>query len=150
MVKEYNIMATIEEIIEHLSEGGMAILVDDEHRENEGDFIMAAEKITPEAVNFMARHGRGIICVSLTEKRGDELHLEPMVGSNTSRHGTSFTVSVDLKAGTSTGISAHDRAATIKALCDPRTVPDDLARPGHLSIAGQAGRSTSPCRPYRS
>ncbi len=132
MVKEYNIMATIEEIIEQLSEGGMAILVDDERRENEGDFIMAAEKITPEAVNFMARDGRGIICVSLTEKRSDELHLEPMVGSNTSRHGTSFTVSVDLKAGTSTGISAHDRAATIKALCDPRTVPDDLARPGHI------------------
>jgi len=132
MVKEDNRMATIEEVLEHLGEGGMVILVDDERRENEGDFIMAAEKVTPEAVNFMARHGRGIICVSMTEKRADELHLAPMVGSNTSRHGTSFTVSVDLKAGTSTGISAHDRATTIRALCDPRTMPDDLARPGHV------------------
>ena len=132
MVKEENRMAAIEEVLEHLAEGGMVVLVDDERRENEGDFVMAAEKITPEAVNFMARHGRGIICVGLTDQQADELHLEPMVGSNTSRHGTSFTVSVDLKAGTSTGISAHDRASTIKALCDPRTVPDDLARPGHI------------------
>ena len=132
MVKEDNKMATIEEVLEYLLEGGIIILVDDEHRENEGDFIMAAEKITPEAVNFMARHGRGIICVPMTEQRADELHLAPMVGSNTALHGTSFTVSVDLKAGTSTGISAHDRSATIKALCDPRTMPDDLARPGHI------------------
>ena len=86
MVKEENRMAAIEEVLEHLAEGGMVVLVDDERRENEGDFVMAAEKITPEAVNFMARHGRGIICVGLTDQRADELHLEPMVGSNTSRH----------------------------------------------------------------
>jgi len=125
-------MTPIEEVIEQIRQGGMIIIVDDERRENEGDFIIAAEKVTPEAVNFMARYGRGIICVALSEKRADELRLEPMVGSNTSIHGTSFTVSVDLKTGTSTGTSAYDRAATIKALCDPRTRPEDLARPGHI------------------
>ena len=125
-------MTPIEEVIEQIRQGGMIIIVDDERRENEGDFIIAAEKVTPEAVNFMARYGRGIICVALSEKRADELRLDPMVGSNTSIHGTSFTVSVDLKTGTSTGTSAYDRAATIKALCDPRTRPEDLARPGHI------------------
>jgi len=132
MVKVENRMTPIEEVIEQIRQGGMIIIVDDERRENEGDFIIAAEKVTPEAVNFMARYGRGIICVALSEKRADELRLDPMVGSNTSIHGTSFTVSVDLKTGTSTGTSAYDRAATIKALCDPRTRPEDLARPGHI------------------
>ncbi|HUU26176.1 MAG TPA: bifunctional 3,4-dihydroxy-2-butanone-4-phosphate synthase/GTP cyclohydrolase II [archaeon] len=132
MINLDNTMLPIKEVIEHISRGGMIILVDDEKRENEGDFVIAAEKVTPEAVNFMARQGGGIICVALTEKRADELGLEPMVGSNTALHGTSFTVSVDLKAGTSTGISAYDRAATIKALCDPHLGPEDLARPGHI------------------
>ena len=132
MVKEDYNMSSIEAVIEQIRKGGMIILVDDERRENEGDFVIAAEKISAAAINFMARHGRGIICVSLTEKRADDLRLEPMVGANTSAHGTSFTVSVDAKAGTSTGISAQDRALTVKALCDPRTMPDDLARPGHI------------------
>ncbi|MEA2062396.1 MAG: bifunctional 3,4-dihydroxy-2-butanone-4-phosphate synthase/GTP cyclohydrolase II [Gemmatimonadota bacterium] len=125
-------MISIEEVLEQIHQGRMVILVDDEHRENEGDFIMAAEKVTPEAVNFMARHGGGLICAALPEKRADELMLGPMVGENTSLHGTQFAVSVDLAEGTSTGISAFDRAATIKALADPRTRPGDFARPGHI------------------
>ncbi|MEA1996491.1 MAG: bifunctional 3,4-dihydroxy-2-butanone-4-phosphate synthase/GTP cyclohydrolase II [Gemmatimonadota bacterium] len=131
-IPEDSRMAPIGEVIEHIRSGGMIILVDDEGRENEGDLIMACEKVTPKAVNFMASRGRGMICVALTGKRADKLRLEPMVGSNTSLHGTSFTVTVDLKKGTSTGISAFDRAATMKALCNPRTKPDDLARPGHI------------------
>ncbi|MBN2289682.1 MAG: bifunctional 3,4-dihydroxy-2-butanone-4-phosphate synthase/GTP cyclohydrolase II [Candidatus Glassbacteria bacterium] len=125
-------MTPVEETIEKFRQGRLVILVDDERRENEGDFVMAAEKATPEAVNFMARHGGGLICAPLTEKRADELMLTPMVGSNTALHGTQFTVSVDLKAGTSTGISAFDRTATIKALADPATRPEDFARPGHV------------------
>ena len=132
MIKEHYRMAPIEEVIEQLRQGRMVILVDDERRENEGDFIIAAEKVTPEAVNLMARQGGGLVCVALTEKRADEMMLSPMVGSNTSLHGTEFTVSVDLKAGTSTGISAFDRTATIKALADPQTRPEDFARPGHV------------------
>ncbi|MFH1069100.1 MAG: 3,4-dihydroxy-2-butanone-4-phosphate synthase [Candidatus Glassbacteria bacterium] len=133
VIEEYK-MTPVDEAIERLRGGGMVILVDDEQRENEGDFVIPAENAAPEAVNFMARHGRGLICVALTEKRAQELDLEPMVhsDSNTSRHGTSFTVSVDLKAGTTTGTSAHDRAATIRAICDQRTRPEDLARPGHI------------------
>ncbi|HLA40182.1 MAG TPA: GTP cyclohydrolase II [Candidatus Glassbacteria bacterium] len=134
MVKEEFKMTPIEAVVEHLRTGGMVILVDDEQRENEGDLVIPAQNATAGAVNFMARHGRGLICVALTDKRADELSLEPMVGpdANTSRHGTSFTVSVDLKVGTTTGTSAHDRAATVRALCDPRTRPEDLARPGHI------------------
>ncbi|HEC83462.1 MAG TPA: bifunctional 3,4-dihydroxy-2-butanone-4-phosphate synthase/GTP cyclohydrolase II [Firmicutes bacterium] len=123
---------TIEEAIEDIRQGKMVIVVDDEDRENEGDFILAAEKVTPEAINFMAKYGRGLICVAMTPERLDELGLGPMVIDNTARMGTPFTVSVDAKHNTTTGSSAHDRATTIKALIDPRTKPQDLARPGHV------------------
>ncbi len=124
---------TIEEGIEDIKNGKLLIVVDDEDRENEGDFICAAELITPEIVNFMARHGRGLICAALPEERCDELELELMVGKNTSIHETQFTVSVDLLSSeTSTGVSAKDRALTIKALVDPSTKPSDLGRPGHI------------------
>jgi len=123
----------IEDAIEAIRKGQMVIVVDDEDRENEGDFIMAANAVTPEAINFMAKEGRGLICVALTQERCNELALEPMVRSNTSLHETAFTVSVDLIGqGTTTGISAHDRAKTIQALVDPNTQPSDLARPGHI------------------
>jgi len=140
MIDVDNRMTPLEEVIDLIRLGGMSILVDDERRENEGDLVAAAEKVTPEMINFMARQGRGIICAALTEKRADELGLEPMVSSNTAIHGTSFTVSVDLKRGTSTGTSAYDRAATIRALCDPHLRPEDLARPGHIfPLRGKEG-----------
>ena len=124
---------TIPQAIEAIRKGEIIIVVDDEDRENEGDFITAAELITPEKVNFMAKYGRGLICVALPEERCEELDLELMVGRNTAMHGTAFTVSVDLIGnGTTTGISAFDRAKTIKALVDPKTKPEDLARPGHI------------------
>jgi len=124
---------TIEEAIEDISNGRLLIVVDDEDRENEGDFICSAELITPEIVNFMAKHGRGLICVALPEERCEELDLNLMVGNNTSLHETQFTVSVDLIIGeTTTGVSAKDRANTIKALVDPSTKPADLGRPGHI------------------
>jgi 3,4-dihydroxy 2-butanone 4-phosphate synthase / GTP cyclohydrolase II len=123
----------IEEAIEEIRTGRPIIVVDDENRENEGDFIIAAELITPETVNFMATEARGLICVALTEERCDELELDLMVGKNTALHQTQFTVTVDLKGkGVTTGISAADRSATINALIDPSTKPDDLARPGHV------------------
>ena len=124
---------TIEEAIEDIKKGNLLIVVDDEDRENEGDFICAAELITPEIVNFMAKHGRGLICTALPEERCDELDLDLMVGINTSLHETQFTVSVDvLTDETTTGVSAKDRALTIKALVDPATKPSDLGRPGHI------------------
>lgn len=124
---------TIEEAIEDIRNGKLLIVVDDEDRENEGDFICSAELITPEQVNFMAKHGRGLICVALPEERCDELELDLMVGINTSLHETQFTVSVDLLSSeTTTGVSAKDRALTIKALVDPETKPSDLGRPGHI------------------
>ena len=124
---------TIPEAIKAIQNGEIVIVVDDENRENEGDFITAAELITPEKVNFMAKYGRGLICVALPEERCEELDLDLMVGRNTSLQGTNFTVSVDLKGhGVTTGISAFDRAKTIKALVDPKTRPEDLARPGHV------------------
>lgn len=124
---------TIEEGIEDIRQGKLLIVVDDEDRENEGDFICAAELITPEQVNFMATHGRGLICAALPEERCEELDLNLMVGRNTSIHETQFTVSVDLiSKETSTGVSAKDRALTIKALVDPSTKPADLGRPGHI------------------
>jgi 3,4-dihydroxy 2-butanone 4-phosphate synthase / GTP cyclohydrolase II len=132
MIDVDNRMAPIEEVIEQYKQGKIVILVDDERRENEGDFIMAAEMVTPQAISFMARHGGGLICVPLTESRADALMLPPMVGSNTALHGTQFTVSVDLKVGTTTGISAFDRTATIKALANEQTRPEDFARPGHI------------------
>ncbi|WP_156180599.1 bifunctional 3,4-dihydroxy-2-butanone-4-phosphate synthase/GTP cyclohydrolase II [Rufibacter radiotolerans] len=123
----------IEDAIEDIKAGKVVIVVDDDDRENEGDFICAAEKITPEIVNFMATHGRGLICAPLTEERCDELGLELMVGRNTALHATPFTVSVDLLGhGCTTGISASDRAKTILALADPTTDPASLGKPGHI------------------
>ncbi len=134
MVSEKYGMAPIEEVIEQIRGGAMVVLVDDERRENEGDLIFGAGHVTPEKINFMVTQGRGLVCVPMTESRADELNLNPMVGDdqNTESHGTSFTVSVDVKAGTTTGISAPDRAATVKALCDSRSRPTDFARPGHI------------------
>lgn len=124
---------TIEEAIEDIRQGKIIIVVDDEDRENEGDFLAAADKVTPEMVNFMATHGKGLICTPLTEKRCKELGLHPMVTNNTDSMETAFTVSVDLKGkGVTTGISAQDRSATIEALIDPETKPHDLGRPGHI------------------
>ena len=124
--------ATVEEALEEIRQGRQIVLVDDEDRENEGDLTMAAEKITPEAVNFMAKNGRGLICLALTEERCDELALPPMTPVNTSNYGTAFTESIDARRGTTTGISAADRATTILAAIDPATRPADLARPGHI------------------
>ncbi len=124
---------TIESAIEDIRQGKLVIVVDDEDRENEGDFITAARNVTPEVVNFMSKLGRGLICVPLIEERCDELGLELMVNNNTALHETAFTVSVDLLGnGCTTGISAHDRAKTIQALVDPATRPDALGRPGHI------------------
>ncbi len=126
-------LATIEEAIEDIKNGKLVIVVDDEDRENEGDFIGAAELITPETINFMATHGRGLICTPLTSERAEEMELTPMVRKNTDLHGTAFTVSIDYKKkGCSTGISAYDRATGIQALCDPSSRSDDYARPGHI------------------
>lgn len=124
---------TIDEAIEDIKRGKLLIVVDDEDRENEGDFICSAELITPEIVNFMTKQGRGLLCTALSEERCEELNLDLMVGINTSLHETQFTVSVDLLTKeTSTGVSAKDRALTIKALVDPSTKPSDLGRPGHI------------------
>jgi 3,4-dihydroxy 2-butanone 4-phosphate synthase/GTP cyclohydrolase II len=124
--------ASIPDAAADIREGRMIIIVDDEDRENEGDLVCAAEKITPDMINFMAREGRGLICLPLTEERCDELHLQPQVADNTSRLGTAFTVSIEARRGVTTGISAADRATTILTAVDPRTRPQDLARPGHV------------------
>ena len=124
---------TIEEAIKDIQVGKVIIVVDDEDRENEGDFIAAARNVTPEVINFMSTHGRGLICVALTEQRCAELDLQPMVSNNTASHETAFTVSVDLLGnGCTTGISAHDRSKTILALINPATKAEDLGRPGHI------------------
>ncbi len=123
---------TVEEAIERIRAGRMLIIVDDEDRENEGDLVIAAEHATPEAINFMARVGRGLICVPITAERAKALNLTPMAPENTALHGTNFTVSVDAAHGVTTGISAHDRARTIQVLIDENSTPDDLARPGHV------------------
>ncbi len=124
--------ATVEEAVEEIRQGRMVVLVDDEDRENEGDLAMAAEKITPEAINFMAKYARGLICLPLTEERCDELHLPLMSPINTSVHGTAFCEAIDGRLGVTTGISASDRAITILTAVDPKTKPQDLARPGHI------------------
>jgi 3,4-dihydroxy 2-butanone 4-phosphate synthase/GTP cyclohydrolase II len=124
--------ASIDEAVEEIRQGRMIVLVDDEDRENEGDLTMAAEKVTPEAINFMAKFGRGLICLALTEERCDDLNLKMMVPQNTATYGTAFCESVDARHGTTTGISAADRAITILAAIDPKTRPLDLARPGHV------------------
>jgi len=123
---------TVPEAIEAIRQGRMIILVDDEDRENEGDLCMAAQLITPAAINFMAKNGRGLICLAMTEQRADELQLPPMVTDNTSKFGTAFTVSIEARHGVTTGISAHDRATTILTAVNPETKPHDLARPGHV------------------
>lgn len=123
----------IQDAIEEIKNGKLVIVVDDEDRENEGDFITSAKNVTPEIINFMSKYGRGLICMPLSEKRCDELKLELMVDKNTALHATPFTVSVDLLGhGCTTGISAHDRARTVQAIIDPKTKPEDLARPGHV------------------
>ncbi|MFH1220539.1 MAG: bifunctional 3,4-dihydroxy-2-butanone-4-phosphate synthase/GTP cyclohydrolase II [Candidatus Eisenbacteria bacterium] len=123
---------TIEEAVGDIRDGKIVIVVDDEDRENEGDFIQAAEKVTPEAINFMAKYGRGLICVAMTKQRLDDIGVTPMVVDNTSKMGTPFTISVDAVRNTTTGSSAHDRAVTIATLVDPATRPTDLAKPGHI------------------
>ena len=125
-------IAEIEDVIKDVKDGKMVIMVDDEDRENEGDVMVAAEKVTPEAINFMARYARGLICLSLSEGRVKELDLPLMVTDNTSPYNTAFTVSIEAKEGVTTGISAYDRAKTVLTAIDPDTKPDDLARPGHV------------------
>ncbi len=132
MKRENRLFNTIPEAIEAIKAGEFIVVVDDEDRENEGDLIMASEKVTPESVNFFATYGRGLICVSLTEERIKELKLYPMVDDNTARLGTRFTVSVDALKDTTTGISASDRSITIQPIVASDTVPEDLARPGHI------------------
>src|SRR2546421_10360571 len=122
----------VESGIEDIRAGKMIVVVDDEDRENEGDLTLAAEKVTPEAINFMARYGRGLICLALTEERCNELELPLMVENNTSNYGTAFTVSIEARGRVTTGISAFDRAETVRAAIDPKTKPHDLLRPGHV------------------
>lgn len=132
-MNQEKLLDSIEEAVDAIREGKVVIVVDDEDRENEGDFICAAEKVTPEIINFMSKEGRGLICAPLLEERCDELGLDLMVGKNTAVHETPFTVSVDLISDeTTTGISTSDRAKTIQALVDPNTKPEDLGRPGHI------------------
>ncbi len=125
-------IVSVKEAIEDIKAGKFLIIVDDEDRENEGDLAIAAEKVSPEAINFMAQHGRGLICLPVIGQRLDELKIPLMVGENTSKFATAFTVSVEAKHKTSTGISASDRAETVKAVIDPQTKPEDLVRPGHM------------------
>ncbi|HEY9855670.1 MAG TPA: 3,4-dihydroxy-2-butanone-4-phosphate synthase, partial [Stenomitos sp.] len=124
--------AEIPDVLEALQAGRMVVVVDDEDRENEGDLILAADFVTPEAINFMATHGRGLICLALTPERAQALDLAPMVKTNTDTHATAFTVSIDGVRGVSTGISAADRAQTVKTVLDPDSRPEDLRRPGHV------------------
>src|SRR5580658_5739461 len=122
----------ISSAIEEIREGRMIVVVDDEDRENEGDLTIAAEKVTPEAINFMAKHGRGLICLAMTPERLEQLEIPLMVPRNSSRFETAFCVSIEARKGTTTGISAADRATTVLAAIDPRTKPSDLVRPGHI------------------
>src|SRR5260221_14450820 len=124
--------ARIEDAVDAIRAGRMVIVVDDEDRENEGDLTIAAEKVTPEAINFMARYGRGLICLSMTAERLDELAIPLLVRDNTSRFDTAFCTPIDVIGRTTTGISAHDRAATVLAAIDPAARPGDFARPGHI------------------
>src|SRR5690348_9512932 len=123
---------SIEQAIKEIKRGQFIILVDDEDRENEGDLVMAAEKVTPQAINFMARHARGLICLALTPERVEDLQLPQQAAENTAAFGTAFTVSIDARRDITTGISAADRATTIRVAIDPKTKPTDLARPGHI------------------
>ncbi|MCB0276960.1 MAG: 3,4-dihydroxy-2-butanone-4-phosphate synthase [Calditrichaeota bacterium] len=128
------------EAVAAFAAGEMLILVDDESRENEGDLVMAADAVTPQAINFMTRHGRGLVCIAITQQRAEQLALTPMVRNNSALLETAFTVSVDSRHRNSTGISAQDRAATIEVLLDPAAQPEDLARPGHMfPLVAKAG-----------
>ncbi len=149
-IKNTTQLNSIPEAIEDIRNGKIIIVVDDENRENEGDFLAAAEMATPEMINFMATHGRGLICAPLTESRCKELDLGMMVNNNTDPMETAFTVSIDLRGkGVTTGISASDRAITIKALIDEETKPFDLARPGHIfPLRGERRRCFEKNRTY--
>src|SRR5512140_2881940 len=122
----------VPDAIEEIRAGRMIVVVDDEDRENEGDLTLAAEKVTPEAINFMAKYGRGLVCLAMTEERLEHLNIGPMTAENTSQYGTAFCEAIDARQGVTTGISAHDRARTIQVAIDPATKPSDLARPGHV------------------
>src|ERR1041385_3427684 len=123
---------TIDDVLRDIADGRIVIVTDDADRENEGDLIMAAEKATPQSVNFMTMHGRGLICVPMATERAEQLGLQRMVVQNREMHRTAFTVSVDAAHGVTTGISAHDRAATIQTLANPKSTPNDLVQPGHV------------------
>src|SRR3954464_1646379 len=129
---EPELLARVQASLDAIRDGKMIILVDDEDRENEGDLTLAADKVTPEAINFMARFGRGLICLAMTEERLDHLRIGPMTAENTSNYGTAFCEAIDAREGVTTGISAYDRARTIRVAIDPATRPSDLARPGHV------------------
>ena len=135
--------APVQAAVDAVRAGEMIIVVDDEDRENEGDLTIAAEKVTPEAINFMARYGRGLICMPMTPERLEELDVPLMVTENTARFNTAFCVSIEAKGKTSTGISAGDRAATVLAAIDPATTAADLARPGHMWFVATSGAGTS-------
>jgi 3,4-dihydroxy 2-butanone 4-phosphate synthase / GTP cyclohydrolase II len=150
--------ASIEDTVRDLKAGRMIVVLDDEDRENEGDLIIAAEMITPEAINFMATHGRGLICLAMTGERLDHLELAPMVPSNSALGGTAFTVSIDVRSdGMTTGISAHDRVQTIRAAIDATSYPEDFARPGHVfplrarpsGVLERRGRGGRSCKTRR-
>ena len=130
--KETFQLDAIDDVLSDIAKGRMVIVTDDADRENEGDLVMAAEKVTPEAVNFMATHGRGLICVPISNERADQLGLQRMVAQNREKHNTDFTVSVDAARGVTTGISAYDRATTILAIANPKSSPEDLNQPGHI------------------
>src|ERR1017187_7951597 len=123
---------TVDDVVNDIRAGRMVIVTDDADRENEGDLVMAAEKVTPDAINFMTKHGRGLICVPISNERAEQLGLQRMVAQNREMYRTDFTVSVDAAHGVTTGISAHDRAATIQILANPKSMPDDLVQPGHI------------------
>ena len=146
-----NVFITAEEAIAAFAAGEMLILTDDEDRENEGDFVMAAEFVDPAAINFMALHGRGLVCISITRERARQLQLPAMVNQNTGRLGTPFTVSVDAVKNTTTGISAADRYETVAVMINDASQPEDLARPGHLfPLVANPGWCSGPSRAYRS
>jgi 3,4-dihydroxy 2-butanone 4-phosphate synthase/GTP cyclohydrolase II len=132
IMMSHSVFTEVPAAVEEIRAGRMIIVVDDEDRENEGDLTLAAEKVTAEAINFMAKHGRGLVCLAMTEERLDHLHIGPMTAENTSNYGTAFCEAIDARQGVSTGISAYDRARTIKVAIDPATRPSDLARPGHV------------------
>ena len=146
-----SVLDRIEEAIEDIKQGKVIIVVDDENRENEGDFLAAAETVTPEMINFMATHGRGLICAPISEDRCDQLGLELMVRNNSAAYETPFTISVDLIGhGCTTGISASDRAKTILAMIDPAIRPEELGKPGHIFPLRAKRRRIAPCRTHRS